>query len=463
EDWLRKFHHWDKRLGRRSLDYVTKSQDGKLQFHPNLIVARLKPYLDAGYKPVDITLALGNTPWDLATPVGSPPKEGVWGRKTPPGDLAEWGAVVRHFALDLKNYLGEDAEKVGFETGVEFDEKSSFDGGAQAFFRYYEATDRALHSVLPRARVSPGEFTGGGECRPVNPNCVYDTQRLIDVARRDGLVINVIPRSLHSLVDKKVAWPSEAARRTLASFARLPGVTPEIHQFGLLFEPFGEDAGSDPGPMYANWEFQTLARLLLAGPPRRVFHWGGFIPVGKFLFLNGSGFLRLVLDHYLGRSVALAETRDTQVGRPFPAETFALSLTGADSVALIASSFSPRPAPGARPISIELPAAWKGKGVKLVRYRASDNVFASIKRDLAAKNNLRSEFSSCLLCLGSPIKMAADVGRVRKMIARNWPRYEREMRDGLKWVDNDPNVFIQGRTLTAQMEANELLIVEPLI
>ena len=458
EDGLRKFGHWDGRQGRRSLDYAVKGDDGKLHFRPDLIEARLRPYLDAGYKPSDITLALDNTPWDLATPDGQAPKEGVWGRRTPPGDWSEWGEVVRRFASDLKAYLGEDADKIGFETGVEYDERQSFDGDAATFFHYYEVTDRALHAVLPRARLNPGEFTAAGVCKDTSPNCVYDSKAFLEFAAREGLDVADTPRSLHAFLDRNRASPAEAAQRSVESYRRLPATIAEIHQFGVLEQPFGRDAGDDPGPIQATFEFQTLVRLMAAGPPRRVFHWGGFVPVGKLSFLDGSGVLRLVLDHYVGDDATTLALRDTAA--PFPAETLGLALTGKGAIALMLSSFSARPQAGSRPVSVDLPDAWKGKRVRAVRYSGSRNVFATLKRDLAAEGNLRPEFAACALCLGKPVLMASDANRARALIVRNASRYEAEMHDGLKWAP-DPGTKIEGRRLTTDLEANELLIVEP--
>src|SRR5438105_14677313 len=83
DDWLQKFHEWDDRLGRRSLDAAIRRSDGSWQFRPELIQRRLEPYFAAGYRPRDITIALENVPWDLATPDGRPPEIGPWGRWTP--------------------------------------------------------------------------------------------------------------------------------------------------------------------------------------------------------------------------------------------------------------------------------------------------------------------------------------------------------------------------------------------
>ena len=255
--------------------------------------------------------------------------------------------------------------------------------------------------------------------------------------------------------------PAEAAQRAIVSFRRLGPVTPEIHQFGLLFEPFGADAGGDPGPMYASWEFQTLARLMIAGPPRRVFHWGAFASVGKMPFLNGSGVLRLALDHYLGADIEALPVNDDAKGRPFPAEVYALGLTRSEGAALMVSSFSPHPAPGARMVTVTAPKAWTQGRLRFVRYAASDNVFATIKRDLAADGNLRADFATCALCLGQPVLMARDADKARQMIGRNWPRYQIQMHNQLKWTEGSPEIAIKNGSLTVKLEANELIIAEP--
>ena len=40
DDWLQKFHEWDDRLGRRSLDYAIRRSDGSWQFRPELVRGR---------------------------------------------------------------------------------------------------------------------------------------------------------------------------------------------------------------------------------------------------------------------------------------------------------------------------------------------------------------------------------------------------------------------------------------
>src|SRR4051794_725273 len=199
EDWLRKFNQWDDSLGRRSLDYAIRQSDGSLHFRPELIRRRLEPYLAAGSRARDMTIMLKNVPGALAPKAARPPVMTEWGRSSPPGDLEEWSRLIRQFALDLRAYLGSAASDIQFETCGECDQKANFDGSTPEFFQFYATTDRALHSVLPDAALSPGEFTGIGECTPKFPNCVYDTRDFLQFAAQRDLKIAYVPRSLHSL------------------------------------------------------------------------------------------------------------------------------------------------------------------------------------------------------------------------------------------------------------------------
>ena len=107
---------------------------------------------------------------------------------------------------------------VGFETGVEYDERVSFDGSPTDFYRYYTATFNGLRAVIPSPVFSPGEFTGVGTCGPGQPNCVHATKEFLDFARRSHVTVSYGPRSLHSLLNGRQCWPSEAVRRAVTSY-----------------------------------------------------------------------------------------------------------------------------------------------------------------------------------------------------------------------------------------------------
>ncbi len=461
EDWLKKFDLWDNRLGSRSLDYAIRKSDGSLEFRPDLIRRRLAPYLDAGYRPSDITIALENVPWDLARTGNSAGAEGPWGQKEPPANMGEWAATIAHFASDLKAYLGPAATTMGFETGVEYSSRASFDGTAADFFNYYLATDRGLHSVLPGAAMSPGEFIGVGTCSPRQAGCVYDTRQLLDFAQANNLAVSDVPRSLYSLADQGDPRPSAVVSKTETSYARLPNVVAEVHQFGLLFEPFGREDGADTAALQANWQFQALIGLWERVKPRRVFHWGGFESVAKLEFLNGAGFLRLVLDHYLGYRALRLDVNDDGGGAM---TVMAVGFFNAKSSGLIMSSFGVEPGAAARTVTVDLPDAVLGSRMALkgIRFSDSDNVYLLIRRDLANDDNLKPVFAACALCVGNPIAMAVNADRARQMLVRNWPSYVAEMKKSLRWSPNPPGVSLDGRRLRAQLEADEMLVLEPI-
>jgi hypothetical protein len=464
EDWLRKSGRWKDDLGVRSLDYVIRDDTGALKFRQELIRDRLTPYLDAGYRPRDITLALENIPWDLADDRRRSRHQGLWGQEEPAKDLRQWTSVISHFSEDLKVLLGPDASTVNFETGVEYDERVSFDASADDFYQYYAATYQGLKSVLPDASLSPGEFTGTGTCEPGGNACVYDTRTFIEFAKAHRLGVKCVPRSLYSVFASADPFPSAAVHRAEISYARIPGSIAEIHQFGLLGQPFGINTQGDTGAAQTNWQFQALIGLWQRVKPQRVFHWGGLSIVGKSQFLNGAGFLRLVLDRYLGSQALLLGVEEVNRAAAPRAELMAVAFSGPAQSSVIVSSFSAAASTASREVLARLPRNLLKGGatrLKVLRYRASDNVFLAVRAHLAAANNLSAEFAGNTLCVSEPLVMAQDKGLARSMIQAKWPEYVDIMKNSLRWKLGDRDTKVDTNLiLRTRMEANELLVVE---
>jgi hypothetical protein len=205
----------------------------------------------------------------------------------------------------------------------------------------------------------------------------------------------------------------------------------------------------------------VLLRLWEALKPRRVFHWGGFDLVGKMAFLNGPGFLRLVLDRYQGSQAYLLYPQD-EGAQSRSAELLALGVVDGDRSAVILSSFSPQPSDVTRPVIVDLPSGVLAGAapMKSIRYRQSNNVHARIRSDLQADDNLKLEFAGCALCLGAPLQMARDAERARAMLARNWQRYVEAMKDNLRWDHKDAGISRAGARLRVTLEPNELVVIE---
>jgi len=178
-------------------------------------------------------------------------------------------------------------------------------------------------------------------------------------------------------------------------------------------------------------------------------------------FLNGPGFLRLVLDRYQGSHAYLLYPQD-EGARLRSAELLALGVVDGDRSAVILSSFSPQPSDVTGPVIVDLPSGVLagGASLKSIRYRQSSNVHARIRSDLQADGNLKPEFAGCALCLGAPLQMARDAERARAMLARNWERYVEAMKDNLRWDRKDAGISRAGARLRVTLEPNELVVIE---
>lgn len=463
-EWLQLTDRWDPSLGRASFDYVIRDSDGQLGSRPDIIKEHLAPYLDAGYTLDQITLNLENIPWAIARDQGN---DGLFGQKNPPASIDDWKWTVTHLATDIKTIYGPVAAP-NFKIGNEFDTKKSFDGTADDYFSLYSSTYKILRHEFPLSEIAPGEFTRDGKCGDPDV-CVYDTKDLLTQTRSVGIEPSYVPRSLNSFQNAGGAMPSDAVRRALNSYSRLGQVPAQIHQFGLLGQPFGpfREFGSDQGARRAAWEFQVLMGLQQFLRPARVFHWGGFANFagGGLPLLNGTGYLRLFLDRYTGAKMYRLKVM-AESGPETEFAAVAFELPGIH--AIIASSFSVANDGEPTKVAVELPELVSDQGNladwKFTRYGSSDTVFALIRHDLATEGNLKPEFNKCASCTAEPQRMATNPAEARRMISANWDTYEQAMKAGLMWkpIENLPYLRMGEGKLEFDFPKNEVLILEGL-
>jgi hypothetical protein len=495
-----------------SLDYALSS-DGVVSYQSELVSDRLSSYLDSGYKPKDIGILLINVPWQIASsnPIlpGSPcaiepelpGSLGPWGQCNPPASYSTWGDVIGHLTRDLKENYGSAARSFHFQVGDESDSLSVLNGTAPDFYRLYADAFAAIRELFPSPSVSPGDFTSGcyNFAQTHAPGCVYDSQIFVRHFR-EALPPATIPRSLNRFWDIQgvqafpAGYPSEAASDAESSYAyvREAGtVVPEIHQFGFLDMPWGPTENgigvSDVSSLQANWEFQTLLRLRASIHPRRVFHWGGIVTDGKLNFLNGGGFLRIVLDNNVGAELLELKSEIVANGgraSSSTSEVMAVALAKAASTQLIVSNFDI--APGAAPsrirfsVPLSLPVTSNVPSWQYLRYSQApvDNVFAKVKQDFANYEILDSKFAACHNCFADPVAMATDRNTALEVLAKNWTchsNYVATMQNNLKWKNIGPesldangirhNLTVTPGSGSAEVEVtlapNEMLILLP--
>jgi hypothetical protein len=456
-----------------------------LSYQSQLVSDRLSPYLQAGYKPEDIGIVLINVPWQIASsnPIlpgspcaiesGLPGSIGPWGQCNSPASYEVWREVIGHLADDLKKDYGLGAGDFRFQVGDESDTLSVFNAKASDFYRLYAGAYTAIRARLPDSSVSPGDFTSGcyNFAQTQASGCVYDSQKLVRRFRATFPPATV-PRSLNRFWDIQgqqpfpAGYPSEAASDSASSYAYIEQAGPvvaEIHQFGFLDMPWGPTENgvgvSDVSSLQANWEFQTLMRLRASIHPRRVFNWGGVVTDGKLNFLNGGGFLRIVLDNNQGAELfALNTTIIPTVGGPnnggpndgnassSTSEVMAVALQKGNCTNLIVSNFDLTAGASPTRFKFSLPLSLAPGGDaptwRYLRYSQSpvDNVFAQVKQDFANIGILDSNFAACSNCFADPLAMVPpdDAGHAQQLLLKNWGNYVTTMQNNLRWKIADP-------------------------
>jgi len=470
--WIKGVGRWDEKLGMASMDYAIRQPDGSLAYRKELIALRLEPFLKAGYRLKDITIGIENIPWALARDGGMADEGGAeeYGQSNPPADMAQWAEMMTQFCEDLKaSYPSEVGPN--FKIGNEFDTKRSFNGSAADFYAYYLSSYRVLRDHFPESQIVPGEFTADGTKTDDESNRVYDTQDLLKVATAAGMAPNYTPRSLHAFLDWQNPLPSNVINRAVKSYTRLPNTAAEIHQFGLLDQPWGSLSqfgqwGHDCGSRQAVWSFQVLMGLKKTLNPSRVFHWDAFeMAHTKSPILNGKGFLMLFLDRYRGATMHRLQIQSSSA--PAETEIMAVGFQRSKGSAIILANFSVALGESGTenvilPDDSLLPKGEDLSEWKFISYNNEDGVFPLIRKDMEAAGNLRPEFVENPTAVAAPLDMAYDRTAVRLMISKNWPKYVANMKANLRWhpFTQRESVNTGPEGMRLQLRANELLILE---
>lgn len=517
---------YDEEYPWRSLDYFRTTPpatpSGKWKFYGDvangdLIDARMKPYLDAGYGFSDITLMLSNVPWDAAAKTAhfnssclSPPGKltianypqtgGMGGDNeqcNPPAFPRLWQAIIGHLAQDLVAHYGAaNAGSIRFELGDELDSRQNTSMDFKDYRSYCEGAYTEIRKLLPNAEISPGGFTGNGN----EPGKVYDTPRFLVEEAEAGRPAAVVTRSLNAIwgfphpgrrEDPKApggVTPNGDVSRAVASYqtiktafqsAGVPfDLVPEIHQFGFLSfpQPVGWGVGSDQASISANWYFQTLMGLKQHLKVRRVCHWDTTVSIptaAGIVLLNGIGFVDLLLDDYQG---ALLYDLPTAKTGSISSEPKATAMWKDGATTFVLSNFDLGAAAAPARIQVKIPddlfAAGRPGKFRYLRYSLSpiDNVFAAIKADLDSAGLLSERFKNCALCYGPPASMQTDYRAMLSLVEKNWPKYQAIMKGNLKWRSADDGSLDQngvahklvqsGSILTVTLRPDEMLILK---
>lgn len=454
--WNPDWRNGEVRPGTKTSDYdlAYRDETGTIQYRWNLLTPRLDPYVNAG---CGLTLVLDNTPACFS----KKPVYKSLGQAAPPDDLDEWGAFIEELCRQLVDHYGfHVTNSWRFRLGTECQGRERFDGTQEQFNAFYETTASAVKRVLPDAAFGPfnlaGNYDGGSNqisYLELAKYCI--THRLpLDFAAVSiysapsvwkGALRTTDPR--FKAQQKVNFWKAlEAAQ------PQLSGVSREVQECGILGSEFNV-GGGEPGARGAAWHFDVMTTLLENGLDR-LWHWELFDPIphaGRFDFLlTGQGWLLCVLEHAVGGEafalepdVAPAPEAPTRQLRPvatfereeplrYPGRLFARSLAVVkpDRVFLITSVYhEDRFVCTPQDITLTLPGEWVGTDftIRQTALTRTNSVHWLIREDLDAAGLLDPAFAAVPGLLGQVIRMGGHEARL--YVRKNWPKYERRMKN----------------------------------
>ena len=422
-------------------DLAFRKKDGKIGYRWNLLEARLRPYLDNGYR--DLTIVLDNVPNCFP----KKPIQGDLGQVARPQDPKEWHAFVKALCVELKRMVGEKAaNNLRFRVGTENGSHRRFIGTHDDYLKHYDASAAAVKQVLPRAMFSFYNVSGVSTManlrrhnvrvedlikHTINDKNPFDGSRIpfdfFAYSRYFGVCESPTARATGAV---KVWDDFAGAYPQAADFSR------EVHEFGV--RPWGikgEFASKEPG---AQGTAATALMLfhLRKGGARRIFNWSIEEKIrgakGKVSYLfNGTGWLYSVMERMRGGDGYLLLPR---VASKSGTEVAALASVGERETIIVFAAVNPDLSVNAQEVyEFSLPERYfnlkrpaKAECVTLTRDNALYDV---IRNDLRKAECLDKKFVDAPLRCGDVRQMSMTRKGGVGLVNANMAKYER------LWVD----------------------------
>jgi len=431
---------WDYRKKRGELNgqkdadlvYIEK---GKLFYRWDLLKKRLNPYVLAGYK--DLTLVLDNIPWDLP----KKPKLGNYGQVSPPYKLKNWELFLESMMRELLRLYGYDVVKnFRFRLGTECQHKMRFNGTNKEYIDLYLSTQKAIHKVLPKARIAP--FNHGGGKTQLNKNNVDMSQfiSLMATEQKEGKPkVDFLPVSTYFVVRKKhkknikklLDVLMEANRRyfNILSNSRKKKFPKEIHEFGILNNTLSGVRSNEPSVRGAAWRMYMMQNMM-ENNISKLYHWGTFDRVARDKYLlKGNGWNYSILEYLAG-----GEAYSLPAITKNSTHQKTLVIVKNKKVYILTSIFpDEKDRKELQDITVSIPLeilpSFQASNTKWLYLTSKTSVLDVIHDDFISNNLLEYNFSKDLNIVSSVKKMGGDAGK--KYVLEHWSRYKNIIIDSL--------------------------------
>lgn len=272
--------------GKKLIDEDTYKWDGKKYFYD---WEPLKKQIDAVRDPAVLhQLLIDNPPWAFQRGLDLKAGEEVetYGNAWPPNDPAAWSLYIQAMLKELVSTYGNDTvEQWRYCIGREIGTKGHWRGSMAEFFEHYLNTERAIHAVLPNAKVGT-HFLWASSKNSFGTDFVKWCER--NKVRYDFVGVSYYPfYNKQNRVDFDHVYKVD-----FAPIKDIPewneSATLEIHEFALITKMSAQGDSFDNAPNAHQESFTVLmAKMMYEHDMVDVYRWGdGANKLAEQCFLN---------------------------------------------------------------------------------------------------------------------------------------------------------------------------------
>lgn len=220
-------------------------------------------------------LLIDNPPWAFQRGMDLKGEKEVetYGNAWPPNDPAAWSTYIQAMLKELvRTYGRENAERWRYCIGREIGTKGHWRGSMQEFFEHYRITERAIHSVLPNAKVGT-HFLWASSKKSFGPD-------FVKWCRRNDVRYDFIGVSYYPFYDRIRRVDLDYVYKVdFAPIKDIPewnqSANLEIHEFALITKMSAEGNSFDNAPQGHVESFTVmLAEMMYKHGMVDIFRWG---------------------------------------------------------------------------------------------------------------------------------------------------------------------------------------------
>jgi hypothetical protein len=434
-------------------DFVYRQEDGTLAFRPELIEARLSPYIEHGYE--SFTIVLDNTPYCLT----SHPEIGSFGQSAPPDDPDEWYETIRQLCLTLSNLLGyEKAGNLRFRMGTEMNGTERFAGTEEQFITHFDHAAAAIKDVLPGAvlslyNISGASVNGISNLQNVNAFRVME-HASTGINQKTGEAntpVSFVAASRYYYEGNKlgaiVSGIDEVWDHAATNIPGNDGFTREIHEFGALADWSSVPSTSNPDAFGNAMNLQVVIGLMGNGIDR-LFLWNMLENVkynsnlGDQLIPSSMLWGYSVLEYMKGGNAGIVKPScpDAHANTTFSG---LISVFDNKAYLLVNSFNTDRTIHDVNEVTVRIPRdmlPFLPGNIQSTSMNNEHCMYQSIRKSLDLAGNLKPEVKEQPEWTTELSRMSKNVYNGRKMVSNNWNYHITRWKNSLMLTDFEGSV-----------------------